>query len=35
MNANIYRHEFRTRLKSVVTWSLSVAALLVIFVEKE
>ena len=31
MNANIYRHEFRTRLKSVVTWSLSVAALLVIF----
>ena len=27
MNANIYRHEFRIRLKSVVIWSLAVAAL--------
>ena len=31
MNANIYKHEFRTRLKSVVIWSLAVTALLVIF----
>lgn len=31
MNANIYRHEFRTQLKSVVTWSLSVAFLIVFF----
>ncbi len=28
MNANIYRHEFRTRLKSVVIWSLAVTLLL-------
>ncbi len=27
MNANIYKHEFRTRLKSVVIWSLGIAAL--------
>src|SRR3970282_2205302 len=31
MNANIYTHEFRTRLKSVVIWSLAVTALLCIF----
>ncbi len=31
MNANIYRHEFRTRLKSVVIWSLAITALVVIF----
>ncbi|MCG2740002.1 MAG: ABC transporter permease [Syntrophaceae bacterium] len=31
MNANIYRHEFRTRLKSVVIWSLAVTALLVFY----
>jgi len=31
MNANIYRHEFRTRLKSVVIWSLAVTALVVIY----
>lgn len=28
MSANIYRHEFRTRLKSVVLWSLAVTALI-------
>jgi ABC-2 type transport system permease protein len=27
MNANIYKHEFRARLKSVVIWSLSIAFL--------
>jgi ABC-2 type transport system permease protein len=27
MSANIYRHEFRTRLKSVVIWSLAVMAI--------
>lgn len=31
MNANIYKHEFGARLKSVVIWSLAVAALIVIF----
>ena len=28
MNANIYKHEFRIRLKSVVIWSLAVTAVL-------
>jgi len=28
MNANIYRHEFRVRLKSVVIWSLSLMAII-------
>ena len=31
MRANIYRHEFRTRLRSVITWSLAATALLVIY----
>jgi len=31
MKANIYKHEFRTRLKSVLIWSLAVTALVVIF----
>ncbi len=31
MNANIYKHEFRSRLKSVIIWSLAVTALLVIY----
>lgn len=31
MNANIYRHEFRTRLRSVLIWSLSLAFLIVFF----
>jgi ABC-2 type transport system permease protein len=31
MSANIYRHELRTRLKSVVIWSLAVAALVLFF----
>jgi len=31
MSANIYRHEFRTRLKSVVIWSLSLTFLVVFF----
>jgi ABC-2 type transport system permease protein len=31
MNANIYRHEFLTRLKSVVIWSLSLTVLVVFF----
>jgi ABC-2 type transport system permease protein len=31
MNANIYKHEFRTRLKSVVIWSLAVTTLVVVF----
>lgn len=31
MNANIYQHEFRVRLKSVITWSFAVAALIFIF----
>ena len=31
MNANIYRHEFRARLKSAGVWSLAVAALVGIY----
>jgi ABC-2 type transport system permease protein len=31
MNANIFRHEFRTRLKSVAIWSLAIAALVFIY----
>jgi ABC-2 type transport system permease protein len=31
MNANIYRHELRTRLNSVMTWSLAVAAIVFIY----
>jgi ABC-2 type transport system permease protein len=31
MSATIYRHEFLARLKSVIIWSLSIAAFLVIF----
>lgn len=31
MNANIYRHEFRARLKSVAIWSVSLALLIFLF----
>jgi ABC-2 type transport system permease protein len=31
MNANIYKHEFYVRLKSVVIWSLAVAAIIVVY----
>jgi ABC-2 type transport system permease protein len=31
MSATIYRHEFRARLKSVLIWSLSLAALILFF----
>ena len=31
MNVNIYRHEFRIRLRSVIIWSLAVMSLVVIF----
>jgi ABC-2 type transport system permease protein len=31
MNANIYRHEFRTRLKSVLIWSLALASLILFY----
>jgi ABC-2 type transport system permease protein len=31
MNANIYRHEFRIRLKSVITWSLALMFLVIFF----
>jgi ABC-2 type transport system permease protein len=31
MSANIYRHEFRTRLKIGVIWSLAVTAIVIIF----
>lgn len=31
MNASIYRHEFRVRLKSVLIWSLSIAAMILFF----
>jgi len=31
MSANIYRHEFRARVKSVVIWSLAVAAVVFVF----
>jgi ABC-2 type transport system permease protein len=32
MSANIFRHEFKMNLRSVITWSASVAALILIFV---
>jgi ABC-2 type transport system permease protein len=31
MNANIYKHEFRVRLKSVIIWSLALTALIMFF----
>jgi ABC-2 type transport system permease protein len=31
MNANIYKHEFRTRLKSVVIWSLALTVLVAFY----
>ena len=31
MSANIYRHEFRTRLRSVIIWSLAIAFLVVFY----
>jgi ABC-2 type transport system permease protein len=31
MRANIYRHEFRIRLRSVIIWSLAVTVLLLVF----
>lgn len=31
MSANIYKHEFRTRLRSVITWSLAIVAITFIF----
>jgi ABC-2 type transport system permease protein len=31
MKANIFAHEFRVRFRSVITWSLSLAALILIF----
>ena len=31
MSATIYMHEFRTRLKSVLVWSLSIAAIIIVF----
>ena len=31
MNANIYKHEFRARLKSVIIWSLALTALVMFF----
>lgn len=31
MKANIFRHEFRTRLRSVIIWSLSVGALVLVY----
>jgi ABC-2 type transport system permease protein len=31
MNANIYKHEFRTRLRSVIIWSLAVAFLILFY----
>jgi ABC-2 type transport system permease protein len=31
MNANIFRHEFSARLKSVIIWSLAVTAIIVFF----
>src|SRR4030067_2154603 len=31
MNTNIYRHEFLTRLKSVVIWSLAMAIIIVFY----
>ena len=31
MNVNIFRHEFRTRLKSVIVWSLALTMLILFF----
>lgn len=31
MNANIYKHEFRARLKSVVSWSLALISIIIIY----
>lgn len=31
MSANIYKHEFRTRLRSVITWSLALIAIVFIY----
>ena len=31
MSATIYRHEFRTHLRSVITWSIALAAIIFIF----
>jgi ABC-2 type transport system permease protein len=31
MNANIYKHEFNARLKSVIIWSLSIALIILFF----
>jgi ABC-2 type transport system permease protein len=31
MNTNIYRHEFRTHLKSVLTWSMAVTGILFVY----
>ena len=31
MNANIYKHEFRARLKSVIIWSLALTAMVMFF----
>jgi len=31
MKATIYLHEFRTRIRSVIIWSLSVAAIIFLF----
>jgi ABC-2 type transport system permease protein len=31
MKANIFRHEFQTHLRSVISWSVSVAALILVF----
>ena len=31
MNASIYRHEFRIRLKSVIIWSLALTAMVMVF----
>lgn len=31
MNANIYRHEFRARLRSVITWSIALMAITLVF----
>ena len=31
MNANIYKHEFRSRVKSVITWSIAVMAMSLLF----
>lgn len=32
MRSNIYRHEFKMRLRSVITWSVAVAALIFVYV---